>query len=149
MIAPPDPHPIHGQCLCGTVHLRATLASRHLDACHCSMCRTWGGGPLLSLSVGTTLKVVQGWEEVVRYASSDWAERGFCALCGTHLFYHFKPMDTYACPAGLFPETEGLALTCEIFIDEQPAYYTFAEPTVRKTGAQVIAEIKSSPSAGT
>ena len=36
----------------------------------------------------------------------------------------------------------GLTLTSEIFVDEQPPYYSFAEPTIRKTGAQVLAEIE-------
>jgi len=30
-----------------------------------------------------------GEENVAVYKSSDWAERGFCKQCGTHLFYRF------------------------------------------------------------
>lgn len=140
MTAHPDMVPVTGQCLCGTVHLRITPTSRHVDACHCTMCRTWGGMALLSLSAGTDLKVLEGWEQIVRYASSDWAERAFCGLCGTHLFYYYKPLGTYACPAGLFPDAVDLVLTSELYVDEQPPYYAFAESTVRKTGAQVIAQ---------
>ena len=133
--------PIEGTCLCGAVTLRVAPASRHLDACHCSMCRTWGGGPFIALPAGREPEIT-GAEHVVRYASSDWAERGFCGRCGTHLFYHYKPKGTYACLAGFFPDAPGLTLTSEIFIDEQPPYYSFAEPTIRKTGAQVLAEIE-------
>ncbi len=141
MTARSDQLPIKGQCLCGAVRMRVTPASHHLDACHCTMCRTWGSGPFLSLRAGADL-AIEGEEHVVRYASSDWAERGFCGRCGTHLFYRYKPADTYACPAGFFPDAADLVLTSEIFIDEQPPYYNFIESTVRKTGAQVIAQMQ-------
>ena len=132
--------PIEGRCLCGAVHMRATPTARHLDACHCVMCRQWGGGPFLSFPAGTALDI-DGAEHVVRYPSSAWAERGFCGRCGTHLFYYYKPEGTYACPAGFFADPGDMALTSEIFVDEQPAYYSFAESTVRKTAAQVMAQI--------
>ena len=131
--------PLEGACLCGAVTLRIAPESRHLDACHCTMCRKWGGGPFLSFSAGTDPEI-EGAEQVIRHPSSEWAERGFCGTCGTHLFYFYKPQGTYACPAGLFPDTAGFALTGEIFVDEQPDYYHFAEDTLRKTGAQAMAE---------
>lgn len=37
----------------------------------------------------------------------------------------------------------GMSLGEEIFVDEQPDYYTFAQDTHRKTGAEVIAEAKA------
>ncbi|TWI50489.1 hypothetical protein IQ22_03883 [Pseudomonas duriflava] len=36
-----------GRCLCGAVELTISLQERCVSACHCRMCRTWGGGPLL------------------------------------------------------------------------------------------------------
>ncbi|MFA7594802.1 MAG: GFA family protein [Novosphingobium sp.] len=131
---------LEGQCLCGAVTLRATPAEPHLDACHCTMCRNWGGGPFIALPAGRELEI-GGAEHVTRYASSEWAERGFCNRCGTHLFYFYKPAGSYACLAGFFPGADGFALTSEIFVDQQPPYYHFTEATTRKTGAEVIAEM--------
>lgn len=75
----------------------------------------------------------------VTYQSSDWAERGFCPGCGTHLFYHLVPGDEYILPAGLFQNAE-FELTNEIFVDEQPAYYQFRNETKKMTGQEVFAQ---------
>lgn len=34
-----------GSCLCKAVQFSFTLKHKHFDACHCTMCRIWGGGP--------------------------------------------------------------------------------------------------------
>ena len=36
-----------GHCLCGKVSITATNASSDVGACHCKMCRCWGGGPFM------------------------------------------------------------------------------------------------------
>lgn len=130
---------LEGQCLCGAVRVRMTPADQHVEACHCSMCRRWGGSALLSLNIVTDPEI-EGAEHVVRYPSSDWAERGFCDRCGTHLFYFYKPKAGYSFPAGLFDGTEGFDLAEEIFIDEKPGYYDFAGERARLTGAEVVAK---------
>lgn len=71
------------------------------------------------------------------YRSSDWAERGFCANCGTHLFYHLLPSNEYIVPAGIF-QNEQFKLTNEIFIDEKPAFYELKNETHKMTGQQVF-----------
>lgn len=134
-----DPTELDGQCLCGAVRIRITASERALEACHCSMCRRWAGGPAISLRLVTDPQI-DGIEHVVRYCSSDWAERGFCRNCGTHLFYYYAPKDGYSFGAGLFEGADGFALTEEIFIDEKPDGYTFAGERERLTGAEVIAK---------
>jgi len=71
------------------------------------------------------------------FKSSDWAERGFCITCGTHLFYHLLPNNEYILPAGLFQD-QPFTLSNEIFIDEKPAYYEFKNETEKLTGQQVF-----------
>jgi hypothetical protein len=44
---------------------------------------------------------IQGLQYVRTYASSEWAERGFCSQCGTHLFYRVIKGEFYAVPVGL------------------------------------------------
>lgn len=73
------------------------------------------------------------------YASSEWAERGFCQQCGTHLFYRLKTPSMYHLPIGLFANLEGFEFTEEIFVDEQPALYAFANQTKRLTGEAAVA----------
>lgn len=133
-----------GKCLCGAVTIRITPAQPHIDVCHCAMCRRWGGGPLLTTRLVTDPDIA-GLEHVARYASSDWADRGFCRKCGSHLFYHFKPKDGYSFTAGLFDDLAGFTMVEEIFIDEKPCYYDLAGERKRMTGAEVMANFSAGP----
>ena len=47
----------HGHCLCGGVKITARAASNHVGACHCTMCRRWGGGPLMEIDCGTDVVI--------------------------------------------------------------------------------------------
>ncbi len=73
------------------------------------------------------------------FDSSEWAERGFCAHCGTHLFYRLKPTGEHMVPVGLFDEDQGLAFESQVFIDEKPGFYSFAEKTHTMTGEELFA----------
>ena len=128
-----------GQCLCGAVRLRALPEALHADACHCGMCRRWGGGPVMTINCGANVTVEQGEAALRRFDSSAWAQRGFCGDCGSHLFYRLKAQDLYFVPAGLFGPIEGLEFTTEIFIDSKPPWYAFANPTRKMTEADVVA----------
>ena len=126
-------------CLCGSVTMTATQVSRKLEACHCSMCRKWGGGPALVVDCGNEVEI-DGVENVTVYNSSDWAERGFCSVCGTHLFYRLKDSNQHIIPAGFFSDIGELEFEKQIFIDEKPDYYSFANETEAMTGVEVFAQ---------
>lgn len=81
----------------------------------------------------------EGEDHIVRYKSSDWAERGFCRHCGSHLFYRLIPAGHYAIPAGALDRQDDLRLTSQIFIDDKPGYYDFANETRKLTGEEVFA----------
>lgn len=130
---------IEGHCLCGAVKVRVTPPERHVEACHCTMCRRWGGSALLSLR-GVPDPEIEGAEHITRFQSSEWAERAFCSRCGSHIYYSYKPMGRYSFTAGLFDELEGFQLHEEIFIDEKPGYYDFAGERERLTGPEVMAK---------
>ncbi len=127
-----------GGCLCGAVRFTAAACDNHVGACHCGMCRKWGGGPLLAVDCGRDVKF-DGEESVGVYASSDWAERGFCARCGSHLFYRLKDSGQYMIPVGLFDEIGTPVLDHQVFIDSKPGWYDFANQTENMTGAEVFA----------
>jgi hypothetical protein len=130
---------IEGKCLCGAVTVRVGPKRRNVEACHCSMCRRWGGSAYVGVQCGSDVLFV-GEENVVRYRSSEWAERGFCGRCGSNLFFHYLPKDTYGLLAGLFPDDALLPLSEEIFIDEKPDYYAFAGDAEKMTSAEVMAK---------
>jgi hypothetical protein len=132
-------NPITGACLCGAVRVTANPEKEIFDACHCGMCRKWGGGPIMTVDAGTTARF-EGEDAITVYPSSEWAERGFCKTCGTHLFYRLKKEQTYALPIGLFENTAHYRFHVQIFIDMKPANYSFANKTEELTQAEVFAK---------
>lgn len=128
-----------GKCLCGAVSLTATPNSLHVGACHCDTCRNWGGGPFFAVEFNDEINF-SGSEHISVYASSEWAERGFCQHCGTHLFYRLKHGGMYAVPVGFFNESGQWQLTDQVFIERKPAFYSFAENTRNLTGEELFAQ---------
>ena len=131
-----------GKCLCGSVTLEVEFNASEVAACHCSMCRNWGGGPMLAIDCSDTVRV-SGESSVTRYSSSDWADRAFCKNCGTHLFYYLKPANQFHLPVGLLQTDKSFTFTHQIFIEEKPSYYDFKNKTQNMTGAEVFAHFES------
>ncbi|MGH1361190.1 MAG: GFA family protein [Burkholderiaceae bacterium] len=129
-----------GQCLCGAVRLTAKQAAASVGACHCSTCRRWSGGPLMTIHCGPQVDI-DGQEYVGVYDSSPWAERGFCTQCGSNLFYRLKGTGDHYVMAGLFSENEQLVFADQVFIDEKPAFYDFANQTKNMTGPELFAQV--------
>lgn len=128
-----------GACLCGAVQVTAQAKSHHIGVCHCTMCRRWGGGPLFAVECGTEVNF-EGVEHISIFGSSEWAERGFCQKCGTHLFYRLKQEGHYAIPVGLFDDDGPWQFTEQIFIEQKPSFYAFAQKTKDLTGEEVFAQ---------
>lgn len=127
-----------GQCLCGKVKFTISEPVKEVGACHCDMCRRWSGGPLFALHCKGPV-AFEGEEHVVRYRSSDWAERGFCGVCGSNLFYHLLPSGEYMMSPGALVDQSDLSFTSQVFIDEKPDWYAFANETPTMTGAELFA----------
>ena len=88
---------------------------------------------------GTTLKIDDA-KSLGVYRSSEWAERGFCKACGTPLYYRLIDKDMYFVSAEAFDDVMDISFTTQIFIDEKPSYYDFANKTHNMTGAEVFAQ---------
>lgn len=129
--------PAKGTCLCGAVTITAAEAGDKLVACHCEMCTTWGGGPLLAVHCGKEVQI-DGAESVGVFDSSAWAERGFCKTCGTHLFYRLKEQQSYNVPLGLFRGAVQPTFAMQFFVDRKSPCYSFADKTRMLTEAEVF-----------
>ncbi|MDJ0712193.1 MAG: GFA family protein, partial [Woeseiaceae bacterium] len=128
-----DTRTMNGHCLCGAVRVTAREIGNKVGACHCTMCRRWAGGPFMEVDCGTDIEFADE-DNIAVFNSSDWAERGFCRTCGTHLFYRLKGTGQHMVPVGLFENDAGLVFDTQVFIDEKPAYYEFANQTTNLTG---------------
>jgi len=127
---------ISGSCLCGGVTVSLPSPARDVGVCHCGTCRSWGSGPWMALQApgavidGGCLKV---------YKSSSFAERGFCARCGTHIFHRPRLGSELAVSAGIFKATD-FYVAREIFIDAKPPFYRFKADSMKTTRARMILE---------
>lgn len=86
---------------------------------------------------------LRGEDNIGVYNSSEWAERGFCKSCGTHLFYRLKENQHYYLPLGLFKGTENLTFHSQSFIDKKHPSYSFAEKTDTLTAEEFYAKFAS------
>ena len=128
-----------GKCLCGEIKIVAKSVDLNVHACHCTMCRKWGGGPSMSVNCWSDVSFSDG-ESIRAYDSSEWAERGFCSHCGSHIFYRLKENGEYILPVGIIDSDEGYVFDQQIFIDRKPDYYSFANKTKNLTGAMLDAQ---------
>lgn len=128
---------ISGRCLCGAVTYKARVATHEVHACHCGMCRRWTGGPLMYFDVDGA-PTIEGRDFVGMYRSSDVGERGFCKRCGSVLFWKVAGEERYTFTAGSIDDAAGFTFTRQIFIEDKPHYYDFANDTLKLRGAEAM-----------
>ncbi|MBT4735439.1 MAG: GFA family protein [Candidatus Marinimicrobia bacterium] len=131
-----------GGCLCGGVRFHIDSEIAKFTACHCEMCRRWASGPYLATNCGENVSF-EDEENLGRFKSSDWAERGFCKICGSSLFYFLAPAGQYLMSVGAFDDQNGLEMKNQVFIDHKPDCYAFTNQTKLMTADEVMALITS------
>ena len=83
------PAGVTGGCQCGAVRYRLEAVPSGTHVCHCRMCQKAGGAPFMASVLTSSFVVTRGALSI--FKSSDIAERGFCAACGTPLTYRSLP----------------------------------------------------------
>lgn len=117
-----------GSCLCGAVTFDVEGELPAPDACHCTACRKHSGHVLAGTDVKRSALTVRGEEHVTWYRSSEKVRRGFCAICGSSLF--FDPLtgaDWIGVSMGAFDGPTGTRLRVHIFVSEKGDYYDIAD----------------------
>ncbi len=86
-------------------------------------------------------------EGLAWYQGSDWAQRGFCARCGTSLFWRLAetPDAMTIVSAEAFDSADDLVLARHIYIDAKPERYDFRDDRPRVTEAELLAELGITP----
>lgn len=128
----------NGSCLCGACQFTA-VPEHGAHACHCANCRKWSGGVFLSVHCGTSV-VFNAGAPVSRYGSSDWAERVFCARCGSSLVWQMKDGSSQIVSIQAFDSPSDFVIESQIYVDRKPDNYALANRTEMLTEAQVIAK---------
>lgn len=113
-----------GHCLCGKIRFQGIYdAGNDLKACHCSQCRRWSGHYWAAiLPKSMTIEGTPKW-----YRASDFARRGFCADCGSSLFWQRDGSDIIDVAAGALDSPTGLRLQGHIFTADKGDYYQITD----------------------
>lgn len=117
----------HAACLCGAV--RVTLRGPLSDAaaCHCGQCRRWSGHVWAAVPVPDDRLTIEGAEHVRWYRSSDKAERGFCATCGSSMFWRAFGRGNTDVALGCIGAPTGLWLDRHIWAGDKGDYYDIGD----------------------
>jgi hypothetical protein len=121
--------PHHGSCLCGKVKFTIEGPIGAPDACHCKACRKQSGHYFASGNVKRAALAVTGTEYVKWYQSSEKIRRGFCANCGSSLFWDppEKDYDWIAVAMGALDSPTDMQLHHHIFVSEKGDYYAITD----------------------
>lgn len=136
----PGSEPRSGHCLCGAIRFAVRPKHDTMDVCHCGCCRRWSGGAWMTVECEPASLKIADEAELSVYGSSEHAERGFCRSCGTSLFWRMRDGSLLTISAQAFDRPESFAFTSEIFIDNKPGNYAFANETKKLTEAEVLAQ---------
>jgi hypothetical protein len=116
-----------GACLCGAVRYRVTGPLRPIVACHCTQCRRMTGHFLAATAARRRDFELLSQRELRWYDSSPEARRGFCARCGSTLFWEAAGRDYISIAAGTLDGATGLTTARHIFVADKGDYYQLAD----------------------
>jgi hypothetical protein len=116
-----------GGCLCGAIRYEIAGPLRPVVCCHCEQCRKSSGhfvaasacqpGDITFISDGSL-----SW-----YRSSRKAQRGFCATCGSSLFWRPEHERYVSIMAGTLDRPTGLQTACHIYVESASDYYAISD----------------------
>ena len=113
-----------GGCLCGAVRYEAEVNLNDAFYCHCKICQKLSGTPagIDAFVKPGTMKFTRGNPKF--FQSSPFAKRGFCAECGSRLFWAApeKP-DWDNVPIGSLDHPEKVVPSEHICAESQLSWY--------------------------
>lgn len=116
-----------GSCLCGAVGFEVAGPLSPPDACHCTQCRRQSGHYWASTDVPRDALTLRGEDKVSWYQSSDRVRRGFCATCGSVLFWERAGWDKIGIAMGAFDLPTATQLHVHIFVADKGDYYEIGD----------------------
>ncbi len=121
---------INGSCLCGDIHFETKATPQGASMCHCGQCRKQSGGIWSSAYVKDSDLTVTG--PVSWFEASGTAKRGFCARCGSYLFWKAHDEDTTSFALGAVEAPTGLTIEKHIFVGDKGDFYEIADGVPQK-----------------
>jgi len=115
-----------GGCLCGAVRYEVNGPLRDVLVCHCQECRRWHGHVSASTAArreDLVLVARHGLRWIDSPQSDAGARRGFCAECGSSLFWDAPGRPTVSIAAGTVDPPTGLRVMGHVYAAHAGDYY--------------------------
>ena len=126
----------NGSCLCGKVRFQVQLPSLWVAHCHCSLCQRAHGAAFVTW-VGTDASTTRIDDDgALRwYESTPGAQRGFCAHCGSTVFFRGErwPGELHIALANFATPVDG-APAAHVFYDTHVPWFTVNDGLPQKPG---------------
>jgi hypothetical protein len=116
-----------GSCLCGSVTFKIEGDLAVPDACHCTQCRKQSGHFWVSTEVLKTNLTLEGEDNLTWYQASERVRRGFCARCGSFLFWDPIFKEKIGIAMGAFDTPTQTQLGLHIFVADKGDYYEITD----------------------
>ena len=134
---PPDAGPAPGRlqasCLCGACRFALPGPAGAITACHCHQCRSLSGHVAASFDAGETTLDWQARDLLSEYRTAGGAVRGFCAGCGSKLW--FRAADgSFAVETGVIDGPTGGRLAGHIHVAAKGSYYSLDDGLPQMAG---------------
>ena len=117
------PRELTGRCNCGAIRFTAAGPFRPAKACHCKTCRRQSGHFVAATQIDRSGLSLSGEQAITWYAVTEHARRGFCRICGSHLFWAPTGSSRISIWMGCLDEPTGIRLADHIFVAEKGDYY--------------------------
>jgi hypothetical protein len=119
---------MRGSCLCGSVTYEVSGPLRPSVACHCTQCRKTSGHYWSATQAAPGALAIHDSGSLRWFRSSDKAERGFCAICGSSLFWrHDDDGGVVPIGSGTLDGPTGITTVKHIYTADKGDYYDIAD----------------------
>lgn len=138
-----------GGCQCGAIRYRVSAVLDTSHICHCRMCQKANGNFFAALICVPRDALVWSRGTPASFASSDDVTRGFCAACGTPLFYAHRASQHICLTTGSFDEPARFPPKVQFGVEGELACFAALaalprEGTTEETMADHVAAIRAS-----
>lgn len=116
-----------GSCLCGAVAYELRGELRDSVACHCHQCRKTSGHYWSATQVDSGELTLTKDAGLKWFRSSNKAQRGFCARCGSSLFWKLDGEPKISISTGTLDGATGIQTEKHIFMADKGDYYDIAD----------------------
>lgn len=116
-----------GGCLCGAVRYAVDGPMRDALACHCTTCRKQSGHFIAATAAARADLTIEGADRLTWFSATPGFRRGFCSICGSHLFWDRDGSPDMSIFAGSLDGPTGIRVSAHIFVAEKGDYYEIGD----------------------